>query len=171
MKITTIKNICLITATALSLLLLPAQALSEEGPVKFANKVLKQEIKTGKSGKKEFSYVEPAIVIPGDVMLYSISFENIGKEPVSNVVVNNPIPNNSKYRMNSATGKNTKITFSIDGGKIFGNPEDLVVKDKTGRSWVARPEEYTHIRWVYEKTLAPGQTGEVSYKTKIKGNE
>ncbi len=171
MKITTIRNICLITVTAFSLLLLPAQAFSEEGPVKFANKVLKQVIKAGKNGEKQFSYVEPTLATPGDVMLYSITFENIGKEPVNNIVVNNPIPNNSKYRMNSATGKNTKITFSIDGGKAFGNPEDLVVKDKTGKSWVAKPEEYTHIRWVYEKSLAPGEKGEVSYKTKIKGNE
>ena len=171
MKITTIKNLCLIAFASFGLLLMPGQASAEDGPIKFANKVLKQVIKTNDKGEKTFSYVEPTIAVPGDVMLYTITFENVGKQPVSNIVVNDPIPNNSKYRMNSATGKNTKVTFSIDGGNNFGNPEDLVVKDKTGKSWVAKPEEYTHIRWVYGKTLAPGEKGEVSFKTSIKGNE
>ena len=171
MKITTIKYLCLIAFASFGLLLMPGQALAEDGPVKFANKVLKQVIITNDKGEKTFSYVEPTIAVPGDVMLYTITFENIGKQPVSNIVVNDPIPNNSKYRTNSATGKNTKVTFSIDGGNDFGNPEDLVVKDKSGKSWVAKPEEYTHIRWVYGKTLAPGEKGEVSFKTSIKGNE
>jgi uncharacterized repeat protein (TIGR01451 family) len=170
MKLKNIKNIYLILA-AFGILLMPGYALSEDGPVKFSNKAFKQVIKTNSKGEKEFSYVEPTIVVPGDVILYSITFENIGKEPVSNIVVNDPVPNNSKYRMNSATGKNTKITFSIDGGKNFGDPKDLVVKDKAGKSWVAKPEQYTHIRWVYGKSLAPGEKGEVSFKTAIKGNE
>jgi uncharacterized repeat protein (TIGR01451 family) len=171
MKITTIKNFCLIAFASFGILLMPGQVLAEDGPIKFSNKVFKQVIKTNDKGEKAFSYVEPTIAVPGDVMLYTITFENIGKQPVSNIVVNDPIPNNSKYRTNSATGKNTEITFSIDGGNNFGNPEDLVVKDKAGKSWVAKPEEYTHIRWVYGETLAPGKKGEVSFKTSIKGNE
>lgn len=171
MKIINIKNICFIAVTTFGLLLMPAQVLSEEGIIKFSNKVFKQVIKTNEKGEKEFSYVEPTIAIPGDVMLYSITFENIGKQAASNIVVNDPIPNNSKYRINSATGNDTTITFSIDGGKNFGDPEDLVVKDKTGKSWVAKPEEYTHIRWVYGKSLAPGESAEVSFKTAIRGNE
>lgn len=171
MKITTIKSSCLVSFAAFVFLLMPGQALAEDGTIKFSNKVFKQVIVTNEKGKKEFSFVEPTIAIPGDVMLYSITFENIGKQTVNNIVVNDPVPNNSKYRMNSATGKDTKITFSIDGGKNFGNPEDLVVKDKSGKSWVAKPEEYTHIRWVYEKPLAPGEKAEVSFKTSIKGNE
>jgi len=171
MKIINIKNILLIAVSVFGLLLIPAQTFAADGPVKFSNKVLKQVIKTKPGGGKEFSYVEPTIAIPGDVMLYTITFENIGKQAVSNIVVNDPVPNNSAYRINSAVGKNTTVTFSIDGGKEFGNPEDLVVKDKAGKSWVAKPEEYTHIRWVYGKSLAPGETGEVSFKTKIKSNE
>jgi uncharacterized repeat protein (TIGR01451 family) len=171
MKITTMKNFFLIYFTTFLFLIAPGQVLAKDGTVKFSNKVFKQVVVTNKKGEKEFSYVEPTIAVPGDVMLYSITFENIGKETVSNIVVNDPIPNNSKYRMNSANGKDTKITFSIDGGKSFGNPKDLIVKDKTGKTWVAKPEEYTHIRWVYGKSLAPGEKGEVSFKTSIKGNE
>ena len=148
-----------------------ANVFAEEGKIILTNQVLKQVIKKDKKGNITYDYVEPKTALPGDVMMYSITFKNIGKEPADNIVINDPVPNNSKYRINSATGKNTTITFSINGGKNFGNPNDLVVKDKNGKEWKAKPESYTHIRWVYNKSLAPGGKGEVSFKTQIKGNE
>ena len=144
---------------------------AEEGSIVLTNKVLKQVIKTDKDGNITYDYIEPATALPGDVMMYTITFENIGKDPAEGIVLNDPIPNNSKYRMSSATGKNTNITFSIDGGKNFGNPTELVVKDKNGKKWTAKPESYTHIRWVYNKPLAPGEKRKVTFKTQIKGNE
>ena len=144
---------------------------AEDGKIVLSNKVLKQVIKKDKDGKATYEYIEPKTALPGDVMLYTISFENISSESAEAIVINDPIPNNSKYRMASAVGKNTTISFSIDGGKNFGNPEQLIVKDKNGKEWTAKPESYTHIRWNYNKPLAPGGKGEVSFKTQIKGNE
>ena len=146
-------------------------AFAEDGKVVLTNKVFKQVIKKDKDGNTTYDFVEPGTALPGDVMMYVITFENIGDAPAEGVVINDPVPNNSAYRMGSALGKNTTISFSIDGGNNFGNPEELVVKDKDGKEWKAKPESYTHIRWVYNKPLAPGEKGEVSFKTKIKGNE
>ena len=151
--------------------LFSSNAFAEDGSIVLTNKVFKQVIKKDKDGNTTYDYIEPKTALPGDVMMYTISFENIGSNPAEGIVINDPIPNNSKYRMDSAVGKNTTITFSIDGGKNFGNPDDLVVKDKNGKEWKAKPESYTHIRWVYNKPFAPGETGEVSFKTQIKGNE
>lgn len=148
-----------------------ANVFAEEGSIVLSNKVLKQVIKKDKKGNTRYDYIEPKTALPGDVMMYTITFENVGNEPAEGIVINDPVPNNSKYRINSAVGKNTKITFSIDGGKYFGNPDDLVIRDKNGKEWTAKPEIYTHIRWVYNKPLAPGEKGEVSFKTQIKGNE
>ena len=152
-------------------LLFSGNAFSEGGNIVLINKVFKQVIEKDKDGNVTYSYVEPKLALPGDVMLYTISFENVGTAPAEDIVINNPMPNNSKYRIGSAAGKNTKITFSIDGGKFFGDPEQLVVKDKSGKEWKAKPESYTHIRWTYGKSLAPGEKSEVSFKTEIKGNE
>lgn len=151
--------------------LFSSNAFAEDGSIVLTNKVFKQVIKKDKDGNTIYDYIEPKTALPGDVMLYTISFENIGSDPAEGIVINDPIPNNSKYRMDSAVGKNTAITFSIDGGKNFGNPDDLVVKDKNGKEWKAKPESYTHIRWVYNKSLMPGEKSEVSFKTQIKGNE
>ena len=151
--------------------LFSTNVFSQDGKIVLTNKVLKQVIKKDKKGNTTYDYIEPGTALPGDVMMYTITFENIGNEPATGIVINDPVPNNSKYRVDSATGKNTKITFSIDGGKSFGNPDDLVVKDKSGKEWKAKPESYTHIRWVYNKSLAPGMKSKVSFKTQIKGNE
>lgn len=151
--------------------LFSSNAFSEDENIVVINKVFKQVIEKDKDGNVTYSYVEPKLALPGDVMLYTTTFENVGTAPAEGVVINNPMPNNSIYRMNSAAGKNTTIIFSIDNGKSFGDPEKLVVKDKDGNEWTAKPESYTHIRWVYNKPLAPGEKGEVSFKTQIQGND
>ena len=151
--------------------MLSNNAFAEGEKIVLTNQVLKQVIKKDKDGNVTYDYIEPKTAVPGDVMMYTITFENKGNDSAEGIVINDPIPNNSKYRINSAIGKNTKISFSIDGGKTFGNPEELVVKDKNGKEWKAKPESYTHIRWVYNKPLMPGEKSEVTFKTQIKGNE
>jgi uncharacterized repeat protein (TIGR01451 family) len=142
-------------------------ASAEEGAIRFSNNAFKQVITKNADGTTQYDYVEPGLVLPNDVILYEIVFENISDKPVENIVVNNPIANNSKYRGNSATGDSTEITFSVDG-KIFAAADALTVKDKSGKSWQAKPEDYTAIRWVYKKALQPGEKGKVTYKTAIK---
>ena len=151
--------------------LFSGNVFAEDGSIVLTNIVLKQVIKKDGEGNITYDYVEPKTALPADVMLYTIIFENIGKDSAGGIVINDPVPNNSKYRMGSATGENTTIAFSIDGGKNFGNPGELVVKDKNGKEWTAKPESYTHIRWVYNKELEPGEKSQVSFKTQIKGNE
>jgi uncharacterized repeat protein (TIGR01451 family) len=162
------KNINLIYALLISFFLFSAQAVAAEGNVKLTNKVFKQVIKTDDKGKKTLDYIDPAIALPGDVMFYTTTFENIGREPATKVVVNNPIHSNLKYRTGSAKGKDTEIKFSIDGGVSYDSPEKLFVTDKTGKRWVAKPEDYTSIRWIYKKSLQPGEKSTVSFRAMIR---
>jgi uncharacterized repeat protein (TIGR01451 family) len=154
----------LISVFALSVAM---NAYAEDGAIRFSNNAFKQVISKAADGSVKYDYVEPGLVLPKDVILYEIVFENISDQEVSNIVVNNPIANNSQYRGNSATGDSTEITFSVDG-KNFAAADALKVKDQTGKTWQAKPEDYTAIRWVYKKTLKPGEKGKVTYKTTIK---
>lgn len=160
------KNLVLLTSLIAVIGLVPASAFAD-GEVRFSNNAYKQVIKEGASGSKTYDYVEPGLVIPGDVIMYEIGFENISDKPITNIVINNPLPNNSVYRQGSATTDSYDVTFSVDG-KDFKSADKLVVKDKTGKTWLAKPEQYTHIRWVYKKTLQPGEKKSVTYKTVIK---
>jgi len=154
----------LISVFALSVAM---NAYAEDGAIRFSNNAFKQVISKAADGSVKYDYVEPGLVLPKDVILYEIVFENISDQEVSNIVVNNPIANNSQYRGNSATGDSTEITFSVDG-KNFAAADALTVKDQTGKTWKAKPEDYTAIRWVYKKALKPGEKGKVTYKTTIK---
>ena len=142
-------------------------AYAEDGAIRFSNNAFKQVISKAADGSVKYDYVEPGLVLPDDLILYEIVFENISDQEVSNIVVNNPIANNSQYRGGSATGDSTEITFSVDG-KNFAAADALTVKDQTGKTWKAKPEDYTVIRWVYKKPLKPGEKGKVTYKTTIK---
>jgi len=141
-------------------------AYAEDGVIRFSNNAFKQLISKTNDGSVQYDYIEPGLVLPEDIILYEIVFENISNQNVSNIVINNPIANNSKYRNNSATGDATEITFSVDG-EYFAVADALTVKDKTGKSWQAKPEDYTVIRWLYKKALKPGEKGKVTYKTTI----
>jgi len=148
-------------------LLTAMNAHAEDGAIRFSNNAFKQVITKTPDGSTEYDYVEPGLVLPDDVILYEIVFENISNQDVSNIVVNNPIANNSVYRGSSATGESTEITFSVDG-KNFASADALTVKDKTGKTWKAKPKDYKAIRWVYKKALKPGEKGKVTYTTTIK---
>lgn len=138
-----------------------------EGAIRFSNNAFKQVISKTADGSTKYDYVEPGLVLPDDVILYEIVFENISNQDVSNIAVNNPIANNSVYRDSSVTGESTVVTFSVDG-KNFASADALTVKDTTGKTWKAKAEDYTAIRWLYTKTLKPGEKGKVTYKTTIK---
>jgi uncharacterized repeat protein (TIGR01451 family) len=154
----------LITVAAL---LFSTAAMAEEGAIKFSNKAYKQVINKQEDGSVTYDYVEPGLVLPNDIILYEIVFENISDQPVDDIVVNNPIANNSIYRDGSATGESTEITFSVDG-KTFAAANALTVTDDSGKKWTAKPEDYVAIRWKYTKQLQPGETGKLTYKTMIK---
>jgi uncharacterized repeat protein (TIGR01451 family) len=161
------QNFLLLFLVTAFLLLASAAASAEEGAIRFSNKAFKQVISKSEDGTVQYDYVEPKLVLPDDIILYEIEFENISDKEVSNIVVNNPIANNSKYRAGSAAGDSSVITFSVDG-KVFASAGELVVKDQSGQSQKAKPGDYTVIRWIYKKVLKPGEKGKVTYKTSIK---
>jgi uncharacterized repeat protein (TIGR01451 family) len=139
----------------------------EEGAIVFTNKAFKEVEVVNDKGEKEYKLVEPALVLPKDEIVYIITFKNKSDQPVSNIKITDPIPNNSIYKDKSAFGAGTKIEFSVDGGKTYDKPNNLKIKDSSGVESIAKPEDYTHIRWLYQETLRPGQEGTVMFRTVI----
>lgn len=121
-----------------------------------------------KDGKRTVQRTGVVRAIPGTEVIYTTTFENIIDKPVGNIVINNPIPNDSEYKVNSAWGKDCEILFSVDGGKTFVSVENLKVKTADGKERPAQPKEYTHIRWIYKNQLGAGKTGEVGFRAIIK---
>lgn len=118
-------------------------------------------------GQKEIQRVPAAKVVPGDVVIYTIYYTNNGADSAENFVITNPVPEHMAYLAKSAGGENTEITFSVDGGKSYGVPADLTISDSEGNQKAAGPSDYTHIRWMLDQPVAPGETGYVFFKAQL----
>lgn len=130
-----------------------------------------KEVVRIKDGKKILETVPTDQIQRGDVFVYTVTYLNSGQSTANNVTVVAPIPANTVYVLGSAVGKDTQITFSIDGGKTYLEPPVLLkVKDKTGREIVrpAPPEMFTHIKWVVQTPVHPQGTGTTTFRVKIK---
>jgi uncharacterized repeat protein (TIGR01451 family) len=152
-------------------LLLPlAAGAQEKGNIELKS-ISEVEVATKSvAGKKEVKRVDTgkATVVPGDTVVFTTTYRNIGAKPAENVVITNPVPEHTTYVDKSAEGKGTAIDFSTDGGKSYAAPDKLTVKDAQGKTRKAGAADYTHIRWTLNKSLAPGGMGSVSFKAKIK---
>jgi len=124
--------------------------------------------KKDKNGKTTTKRVAAKKVVPGTVVIYTLSAKNTGKEVAENIMIKDPIPEHMRYVDGSASGSNTVITFSTDGGKTYAKPEKLTVKNKLGKSQPATSDDYTHIRWALQFKLKPGQVAPVWFKAQLK---
>ena len=109
----------------------------------------------------------PGEVFPGDVLRYTIVFENTSTQDVAagSVVITNPLPEQTVYLEGSAMGTDTLITFSVDG-EIFGPPGELLVGEGASAR-AATASDLRVIRWTYEPLLPAGASSEVSFELLI----
>lgn len=150
-------------------LLLPTLAVAE-GRIELIS-LAEVEVKvTNDKGEEELVRFPAAErnVGPGDIIIFTNVYGNKRKEPAEAVVINNPVPQHMVYVEGSAEGEGATIDFSIDGGKTFGQPEELKIKGPDGSEVLARPEDYTHIRWRLKKPVAPGEQGTVAFRARIR---
>ena len=144
-------------------LLLGGTALAQEGGHLTVTTIVQKEITIQKDdGSSEVQLVEAQSVVPGETVVYTITFRNTGAEPAENVVITNPIAEALTYVAGSAKGDGLAVEFSADGGKTFGPASELRIVDGD----VERPAttlDYTHVRWVMQTELAVGGEGQASF--------
>lgn len=144
---------------------LQVNAASEAVRVKSIAQVEKSVV--DKDGNKTRKRVPVERAIPATEVIYTTTFENITVTPVGNVVIDNPIPNNSAYRADSAFGKGFDIQFSTDTGRKYAQAAQLTVRGADGKERLALPTEYTNIRWTHRGPLPAGGAGEVGFRAVI----
>jgi uncharacterized repeat protein (TIGR01451 family) len=139
-------------------------ALQDTGPVELTSHAEVEVIATDASGKQSIKRVAAAEVVPGKDVIYTLTFENVGSEPGKDIVIQNPVPEHTVYRADSAAGKDTRISFSVDGGRTFSTAELLTVTEADGSTRIAKSSEYTTVRWQYTKPLPPGNKSSVEFR-------
>ncbi|MFA7403917.1 MAG: hypothetical protein WC007_07985 [Pelobacteraceae bacterium] len=166
------KSFRCVTAPLLSLAVLAATCLPAWAKPNISVSITtEKEVVVMEQGKKVVKKVPAKAATSGDVLHYTLTYVNKGNEPAANAVINNPVPKGTVYVANSATGTNTEITFSNDGGKTYAPPVKLTyeVKLPSGEmeKRISTPSDYTNIRWTI-KSIAPSATGTVGFMVHIK---
>ncbi len=152
----------------LMMLALSLQVVAQEqGHLNVTTTVQKQEVTVNDSGEAETRLVAAGTVVPGESVVYTITFQNISDEPAANVVITNPISEDLTYVDGSAFGPGTVIQFSTDGGQNYAAADELTVIDD-GVSRPAGPDDFTHIRWVMQNELAVGAQGTARFTAVLK---
>jgi uncharacterized repeat protein (TIGR01451 family) len=153
---------------ALPLLLTCAAALaSQTGPLRVTQVAEMETTVVAADGSKQTRLVPATLVAPGGEVIYTVKFENVGTQPASDLVVTNPVPEHTRLVPHGAGGPGTEVTFSIDGGRSFGVPANLVVRGEDGER-AATPDDYTHVRFRLVNPLPPGQVAFARFRTVVK---
>ncbi len=118
-------------------------------------------------GGTDVERVKASTVVPGDEVIYTIYYTNVGDKTADKVVVTNPLPGEMVYVDGSATGDGAAVTFSVDGGKTYGIPGDLTVLDADGNERPATADDYTHIRWTFQTPVSSGEGGYVDFRARL----
>jgi len=161
MKISTVIGI------AFLLFFTSANAISQEqGHLNVTSLVQMEEVSEGEIGERLTRLVPDETVIPGDVVIYTTTIENISDQAADDIVVTSPVPEHLSYVAGSAFGPGMLIEFSIDGGVTFAAAEELTI-DEDSQTRAATAEDYTHIRFELQDHLAAGAQGIARFRARL----
>jgi uncharacterized repeat protein (TIGR01451 family) len=121
---------------------------------------------TAQDGSQKDEWQQPDKLLPGERVGYQIDVKNNSTESVADIVIANPIPENTVYVQDSAKGLNALIEFSVNNGETFALPAELFI-EKDGKRMQAQAADYTQVRWTLNKPLAAGASSSVQYIVKI----
>jgi hypothetical protein len=131
-----------------------AQSAQQQQAIKL---VLSQSKKVPtKNGFKLVPIPNSASVKPGDIIVYSITANNVSDRTIKKLNINQKVLPGTVYEGQSATPiSGADLTFSIDGGDSF------VAKPMINKK-PAAASAYTNVRWVFA-TVPPKSKATVSY--------
>lgn len=142
-------------------------AAGDQGIVQLTAFAELEEVQVDADGARRVEFLPAEKVVPGDVVLYRTRYLNRGGDAAEQVVIRNPIPEHMVYVMGSAFGELAQVDFSVDGGESFAAPELLRVPDGEGGQRAAAAADFTDIRWILERGLAPGEDGQVGFRAQL----
>jgi uncharacterized repeat protein (TIGR01451 family) len=158
--------------TAIATLLILGGSTAFAAPKLTVTITAQKEVTTVVDGKSATALAAADTGYPGDTLVYTLSYENVGDSNAVGASFVDPIPPATSYVAGSATVGEAELTFSADGGKNYMPDGQVTYKatDAEGKEIdkAAAPEAYTHIKWKVEEPIPPQGTGSFQFKTTVK---
>ena len=165
----------------------PAADVQQARPaVSLSSQAMIERVETDAAGKERIVLKAPSevIVVPGDRVVFTLSYKNESNEPAARFRATNAMPGPIQF---IEAGEDW-AEVSVDGGNTWGKLAELTVVARveeaaltdaeTGEvtqeatsSEETRPAtaaDVTHVRWAFTDAIAPGATGTVSYRGVVK---
>ena len=123
--------------------------------------------------QKSVSPTTPALIVPGADLTYSIVFTNTGNAPATNLVVTDPVPASTEFKLGSATtslgttGLAVTLRYSNDNGLSW----TYTPVSGAGGAPAGYDRTVTHVRWAFTGNLSPtspNNSGSVQFVVRIK---
>jgi uncharacterized repeat protein (TIGR01451 family) len=115
-------------------------------------------------GKTKTVLVKQKSGPPGTQLVFTHSYRNTAAKPVANFGMTNPIPSGVDF----VSTDDASASVSVDGGKTYGPLALVKVRAADGTQRAARPEDVTHVRWVFKTPIPAGGSGKLSFKGTVK---
>jgi uncharacterized repeat protein (TIGR01451 family) len=139
-------------------------AIASAGPFQVTSKILTEQKSKAADGTVRVSLVPANKVVPGNKVVFVLAYHNTGKQPIGNIVLDNPVPAGIAYRGPAANSAAPEV--SVDG-KTYGPLASLQVRTAAGMR-AAGPDDVTNVRWRLAGTVAAGAQGQVSFQGILK---
>jgi uncharacterized repeat protein (TIGR01451 family) len=118
---------------------------------------------------REVSKLAPADrVASGDRLFYTLEVRNTEPTTIPAPTVIYAVPDHTTYVADSAVGPASKVSYSVDGGRSFDVPENLVVEVPGRPPRLATASDYTHIRWQLKYGLKGNSVAFVRFRARMK---
>jgi len=153
-----IRNI--LTGLGIAALTTPALA----APLEVISQVLVEQRVAAPDGTTRIELVTPKRVVPGDRVTYVLRYRNTGRQPISDLVLANPLPASLTYRGPHSGSPAPELSAD---GKSFGPLAGLRVA-AASVSRTASTQDVTSVRWQLDQPLAAGAGGEFSFDAVVK---
>lgn len=141
------------------------------GPeVSITVQVEREEVRFDEDGLPVVERKPVEVARPGEVLVYTLSAQNRGGVPALRPRIQDPIPAGTVLLLESFGPANHPSSVSVDGGRTWQDFPARVVErtaDGSERTVSAPPETYTHLRWVLDGELGPGEARDVSFKVRV----
>ena len=163
MTISLIRKTFVAALASAAALLASAPALAKS-PLQLSSDVFVERSKVDETGRKAITLVEPKMVLPGDRLVFVLTYRNIGTVEASNFVITNPLPGPVRY---NGSPKGLELV-SVNEGLNWGVLSKLTVENADGTTRPAGLDDVTDVRWDLKQTLAPGQGGKLVFRAIVR---
>jgi uncharacterized repeat protein (TIGR01451 family) len=143
-----------------SLCMMAGAVAAQEASSALAIKAIAEvEIHATVEGRETTKLAPANRVVSGDQLIYTLQVRNTRAAAAPDPVVTYPIPTHMIYVADSAVGPSAEVSYSVDGGRSFDRPENLLP---------AVAADYTHIRWRMIHTLKGNSVAFLRFRALVK---